>query len=413
MSNFPQKFSTISNSFDCNEVKTFKFNKENNRLFEIDYKIKCILGVLIILMILMIMTYIQLFSFEKNINNRFKKLDKISNYSTFLSNLSLERVDKSINKISNDFQNSQFESQIELDKFINDTIFRQTDFCLNPEKYYNINIENITTKVEVEINQYSYKMFVYDNKKRFDIVSDSIIEKHNWEKSLALEMIRAIKYYAQKNNITDNKNITIIDIGANVGSHTMILAKLNYSVISFEPLETNFYILRKNICLNNFTNVIIFNVGLFNQEKLCEFYVRKRNYGDGVISCGSNRTFDDSYIKGGLMTLTKLSNYYPYLFSKKIALIKIDVEGAEGKAMESGYELISKYHVPFIITEFFPIALINNGISPKNYIKIYIDNGYKMSMNGFFPDKYDNLETVINKAKGIIDLFFIYKDYAK
>ena len=69
--------------------------------------------------------------------------------------------------------------------------------------------------------------------------------------------------------------------------------------------------------------------------------------------------------------------------------------------------------MPFIITEFFPIALINNGISPKNYIKIYNDNGFKMSMSGFFPDKYDNLKTVINKTKGIIDIFFIYKDYAK
>ena len=204
------------------------------------------------------MTYIILFLFGKNINNKLKKLDKISNYSAFLSNQPAERVDKSINKVSNDFQNSQIESQIELNKFINDSIFRQTDFCLNAEKYYNLNIGNIITKGQIKINQYFYKMFLYDNKKKIDIVSNSIIQNHNWEKSLALEMRNAIKYYAQKSNKTDNKNITIIDIRANIGSHTMILAKLNYSVIPFKPLETNFYILRKNICLNNFTNVIIF-----------------------------------------------------------------------------------------------------------------------------------------------------------
>ena len=65
-----------------------------------------------------------------------------------------------------------------------------------------------------------------------------------------------------------------------------------------------------------------------------------------MLSCNSNYTFDIIYIKAGLMTLTKLSNYYPYLFSKNIVLIKIDVEGAERRAMkmEMIYYLNIIYH---------------------------------------------------------------------
>ena len=122
--------------------------------------------------------------------------NKKTNYTEFLINQSKERTDKSINKSSSYFQNSKFELQFDLNKFINNTIHRQSDFCLNPKKYYNQNIENNIVKRQIEINQYYFKMFVYDYKKRFDIASDSIIKSQNWEKSLSLEMTSAIKYYA-------------------------------------------------------------------------------------------------------------------------------------------------------------------------------------------------------------------------
>ena len=43
-------------------------------------------------------------------------------------------------------------------------------------------------------------------------------------------------------------------------------------------------------------------------------------------------------------------------------MIKMDIEGSEGKAFESGIELITKYHVPFILMEY---------IIYKNFIQIY------------------------------------------
>ena len=71
----------------------------------------------------------------------------------------------------------------------------------------------------------------------------------------------------------------------------------------------------------------------------------------------NNNLLNSSMHKTGEIKLTKLSSYIPYLYKKKIALIKIDVEGSEGKAIEGGIKLITKYHVPFIFLEFNPEAL--------------------------------------------------------
>ena len=79
--------------------------------------------------------------------------------------------------------------------------------------------------------------------------------------------------------------------------------------------------------------------------------------------------------------------------------------------MKGGFELISKYHVPFIITEFTPNSLENYGFTPKAFVKMFIDNGYKMSIQDFFPNEYDTLETFVTQPQ--VYLFFIYKDYAK
>ena len=59
-----------------------------------------------------------------------------------------------------------------------------------------------------------------------------------------------------------------------------------------------------------------------------------------------NKTFE--------IQLTKLSNFLPYLSNKNIALIKLDIEGGEGIVIEDAIELISKYNVPFVFSEFNP-----------------------------------------------------------
>ena len=98
---------------------------------------------------------------------------------------------------------------------------------------------------------------------------------------------------------------------------------------------------------------------------------------------------------------------------KNLALIKIDVEGSEEKAIKSGIELISKYHIPFIFLEFSPEPLRNHGSEPKEFLKLFELNGYKFSQNNFFDTDYLTIDKIISMKIGVINLYIIHSEIIK
>ena len=61
----------------------------------------------------------------------------------------------------------------------------------------------------------------------------------------------------------------------------------------------------------------------------------------------------------------KLSDFIPYISDKNVELIKLDIEGSEGLAIEDGIELITKYHIPYIFSEFSPAMLQKHGTDQR------------------------------------------------
>ena len=170
--------------------------------------------------------------------------------------------------------------------------------------------------------------------------------------------------------------------------------------------------MRKNLCLNNLKNTILINRGLYTEEKICDYYTVKDNVGDGMVLCNESKvsTTTKEFWKTGKIILTKLSNYLHYLSTKKIGLIKLDVEGAEEKVIKSGIELIKEIHVPFITAEYNQKLFKEQDTNPSEFIKLFLDNGYKMSDSGFFPTEYRSLEYILRK-NGLFNLFFVHKDF--
>ena len=232
----------------------------------------------------------------------------------------------------------------------------------------------------------------------------------NFEGQHLLNIIQALKYYSFKNNIKNKNDILILDIGGNIGVHTIYLGKLGYSVLSFEPSPRNFYILNKNYCLNKNNNTILINEGLSTVEKTCDYYSHKNNIGNGILFCNkiSNKNIKSSFFKQYEVRLTKLSNFIPYLINKNLVLIKIDIEGSEGQALFGGFDLINKYHIPYIFLEFTPIYLKSHGTNPRNLLKIFTDNGYKISLKGFLSNSFVSIDDVIKSTKVQLNLYFIY-----
>ena len=302
--------------------------------------------------------------------------------------------------------NSSFNESI-----LNPYIQRQKDFCINPLKYYNSEFENNIKLHKVIFKDINFNMYIHKGQ---DIVSKSIVNSKYYEPDETNNILNALKYYGRKYNIQNNTDIYVLDIGGNIGWYPYILGEFNYSILTFEPQEKNYYILRKNFCLiNNNSNIIIINKGLSNDERNCSFYKDIDNIGNGMAIYDDIKNSDMKleFEKTGEVSLTKLSNFIPYFYGKYLALIKIDIEGLEGKAIEGGIELINKFHVPFILLEFTPRALIEHGTNPKKFLKLFVDNGYKIKIRGFFEQTNVSVNEVMKMVKELINLYIIYEKY--
>ena len=133
-----------------------------------------------------------------------------------------------------------------------------------------------------------------------------------------------------------------------------------------------------------------------------------------VICEKKDNLFDKklSFVKVGEVEITTLNSFIPYISDKKIALMKLDVEGYELKVLEGGKDLITKYHVPFIVLEFTPSFFKEQDSDPKELIKLFVDNGYKISLDGFLKKNYITLNELLIKTEYQFNCYFIHESLA-
>ena len=147
------------------------------------------------------------------------------------------------------------------------------------------------------------------------------------------------------------------------------------------------------------------------EEKICDYYEDSVSLNNGMILCNKNMSNSllTRFKKIGEVSLTRLSNFIPFLSNKNLALIKIDVEGSEGDVINSGIDLIKKYNIPFIFIEFTPTFLIAHNTDPKKFLELFLDNGYKISIKGFLSKDFISAEELIKITNFQINTYFIHK----
>ena len=292
------------------------------------------------------------------------------------------------------------------DKINEKYIQLQNHFCEKENENINQTYDDKLIIANASLNGTNFNMYVY---KKNDIVSNNIIKLHYWEKNHTMKILKAMQYYAQKKNL-ENKDIYLLDIGANVGWFTYFIGKYGFKIISFEASKINGYILYKNYCLNKDVKVTLINKGLDTEDKKCKLQIARNNNGNGMIMC-ENR--DKSYIdfNGEIFNdieLTKLSKYIKFLSEQNLAFMKIDVEGAEGTIIKGGKEIISEYHIPFIAMEYNKKMIESHGVNATEFLLFIENNGYKFSLIDFFSQQYISaLE--LTKKHNILNLFIVHE----
>ncbi|WP_114765997.1 FkbM family methyltransferase [Vibrio rhodolitus] len=139
----------------------------------------------------------------------------------------------------------------------------------------------------------------------------------------------------------DTSKYTAIDIGANIGNHTIMFSKFFKEVISFEPNPNTFKLLSFNTHLIN--NVNINNVGIGNKEEDLTLYENPTNMGGASTKTSREKS------RGIDITIKKLDSYLPDTL-ENVGLIKIDVEGMEYQVLQGSLSIIEK-NKPVIIFE--------------------------------------------------------------
>ena len=387
-------------------------NKEEyNSIYLKKSKLKKLLYGFFVFFLIHLLFFIYLIIFDKRLeqntlmniqNNKYliRIKNELSKKTSIITNL-MTIIDNNIikNKYNEVINNSQFD-EIKMMK-LNDY---QSYFCKNPHAFNNTLIEENIKTVNIHFNDIIFQMFVYKND---DYVSKTISESGKWEQKETQSLLSSLIYYTKKKNIIEN-DVYLLDIGANIGWYSLILGKKGFNVISFEPSKLNYYILLKNYCLNKDISMTIINRGLDIEEKNSTIYHPLDNLGDAIIFHNDSKINKSNYFKEEIK-ITRLSNYIEYLKDKNLALIKLDIEGYEEKAIKGGIDLIIKYHIPFILMEFQPNLLKKQGTNPRTFLEIFENNGYKMRRKGFFSKKYDSIDNLINQI--LINIYIVYTKF--
>jgi FkbM family methyltransferase len=172
----------------------------------------------------------------------------------------------------------------------------------------------------------------------------------------------------------------VFDLGANEGYYTALAGHIvgpTGQVHAFEPVPATFEKLRGRIAAAGLKSSVFLNNQVVGETKgPFSIFLPSQDYEQASLlphSSGSWARGDFCEIK---TTMTNLDHYSRQSKVPKVDFIKIDVEGAEGKALQGGRAFLGT-HLPILYLEVCPGWLKDFGASPDSIEQQLRELGYK------------------------------------
>lgn len=168
----------------------------------------------------------------------------------------------------------------------------------------------------------------------------------------------------------------VIDIGANIGYFSLLAAQIvgnNGAVYSIEPNMDNCKLLQASKNLNKFEQISILQVAASDTTSLLTL---NTSYSNGTTSTLSQNA--EILMASRTVPAIKIDSYK--IFDAGVDFIKIDIEGAEYRALKGASRLIERCK-PVIVSEFSPTAMPSvSGVDGVTYLKFLVSLGYDISV---------------------------------
>jgi len=135
---------------------------------------------------------------------------------------------------------------------------------------------------------------------------------------------------------------TILDIGANAGTHSLAFARVFETVHAFEPNPMLWPQFERNMELNGLTNVRLHKLGLADRDsELTLHLIDKPNYGLGTFS--TVEQYDLPLRPAVTCPIRHAGNYLAEIGAGPVDAVKIDVQGFEPEVLRGLHNILKRY----------------------------------------------------------------------
>ena len=202
------------------------------------------------------------------------------------------------------------------------------------------------------------KRFLPDRDFRFRFPGGRIylnLKMHRGMLSRALGMYEPAKMEAVLKLLRPGS--TFIDVGANIGDFSLLAASVTGSagrVLAFEPEATNCCLIKRNIELNGYKNIEVFQLALSDSNGEASLYLGDRCDYHSLLK-------DQPERKAGVIAVKTrtLDSFLEEFGQDRVDMIKVDVEGAELKVLRGAREMLRRNPNVVILLELHPRMGVN------------------------------------------------------
>jgi FkbM family methyltransferase len=164
-----------------------------------------------------------------------------------------------------------------------------------------------------------------------------------------IEIASPIYEPAERELFRPNPGDTVLDVGANIGSYTLMLANLvgkSGKVVAIEPNPKAFRILERNVSVNGTTNVILEPVACSDKSGMLDLH-----FGDNIGAASGEEGVHKAEVIPNVarVEMLPLDSLVDRLGLQRVDWVKIDTEGMERRVIDGAAETIRAHHPKLFI----------------------------------------------------------------